>query len=872
MADYIFSNTNIAAQKIKFFSGVQSDLNKYFLGSNDANEGKAIEGAFYLTTDTQRLYIGRDITVNSTTKTIPIPVNQGILTVASVTALPTYNSVDPPHSGEFYYASAENVLCIFNGKTWVQLNPDTNYNDAIEITKSIISEGHSVTGTFVKTTDTAIVNNKDYYEWISNSTTNCFSVVSSATKNDLYKYYEQSTTAGSTLVYGITLEQRKQDLINNATDNTYSNTSITSYLVIPVSDLAAAGNAGIELTSVTNNIATIGLNGSLADTSTNIQIKSGTGITIVAGTTNNDVVISGKSYTFSSTINNATKAQFILKDENNASQIVNFYTSSTSNLALSSVTNSASEVVGIRITHSAPAASIEGVQRTLDTIVKDGKTYYTDAAGQTTATGLTVGSTISGTFYERITSYGVNTGNENAGDVIHIPVIERDRYGHISEIHDNAVTLPSVEGVTISTISASDDGRIHITYAGNTSMSSVSADLYHTITLNGATQSTVVYNQGDLGSFYTKDKIDEMMQGLNAMTYKGTVGQQGDTVQTLPTSGVHNGDVYLASTNTTLNYNGTANAVSLGDLFIASGTETNGVIPNGDVVWTRVESGEKTDTTYTLGVASSTYIALVPSTDSNDLSQKFGVTASSPISASFNSTSKIYTISHKTSGLSDSTTYIGSYSGTTLSSDSSTLNFGGTFKTVNIKADKYGHIQGVGVQTFTLPTETSYWLRNASTTADGAVNDTSIHLLGSNNVHESVDLVGDTSGGVQITASSNSILIQHATVTSTSSASSQSISSTTFAAISGLTVDSFGHLSGYEVKTYTLPSHSLKGNSVSTAVIDGNTYQIASSVLYRGNSSLGTVKYQSTTLDISSNVSSSSTNTTYTIDLKWQSF
>jgi len=76
---YSFANSNSFENKnIKFLSGTQTDLNKYFLGSGDLKSGTAVEGAFYLTLDTHRLYIGRKIDDNGVTKVIPIPVNEGI--------------------------------------------------------------------------------------------------------------------------------------------------------------------------------------------------------------------------------------------------------------------------------------------------------------------------------------------------------------------------------------------------------------------------------------------------------------------------------------------------------------------------------------------------------------------------------------------------------------------------------------------------------------------------------------------------------------------------------------------------------------------------------------------------------------------------
>ena len=86
-----------------------------FLRGNSANLANVTieDGAFYLTTDTHRLYVGQGTELCS--------VNEGVTTVANVAALP-----ESGIAGEFYYATEENVLCVFNGKTFVQINPDTD--------------------------------------------------------------------------------------------------------------------------------------------------------------------------------------------------------------------------------------------------------------------------------------------------------------------------------------------------------------------------------------------------------------------------------------------------------------------------------------------------------------------------------------------------------------------------------------------------------------------------------------------------------------------------------------------------------------------------------------------------------------------------
>ena len=92
----------------------------------------AVDGLFYLTSDTHRLFIGdKDGHLS--------PVNQGVISVDNVASLPTTGE-----QGQFYYAEAENILCVRSGSQWAQINPNTYLN---EFTNSVagITNGAKVT-------------------------------------------------------------------------------------------------------------------------------------------------------------------------------------------------------------------------------------------------------------------------------------------------------------------------------------------------------------------------------------------------------------------------------------------------------------------------------------------------------------------------------------------------------------------------------------------------------------------------------------------------------------------------------------------------------------------------------------------------------
>lgn len=129
MAYASFKDSNVL-----FLQGSQINLN------NLISAGGAKEGAFYLTNDTHRLYVGR----NNGTKVIPVAVNEGVVTVAAVANLPTSGV----NAGEFYYATKENILCVYNGQQFIQINKDANtVNNSMTAAVAAAGNGAKVTHT-----------------------------------------------------------------------------------------------------------------------------------------------------------------------------------------------------------------------------------------------------------------------------------------------------------------------------------------------------------------------------------------------------------------------------------------------------------------------------------------------------------------------------------------------------------------------------------------------------------------------------------------------------------------------------------------------------------------------------------------------------
>ena len=116
-----------------------------------------VEGSFYLTSDTHRLYIGQKAAAEDTNAQL-FPVNEGVITVDTIEDLPKVSTADSSvYAGRFYYVTNGNILCVYNGKSWVQINTNTDtyvnsHSYSVkggEITDKIgLSNGGDVNATF----------------------------------------------------------------------------------------------------------------------------------------------------------------------------------------------------------------------------------------------------------------------------------------------------------------------------------------------------------------------------------------------------------------------------------------------------------------------------------------------------------------------------------------------------------------------------------------------------------------------------------------------------------------------------------------------------------------------------------------------------
>lgn len=130
-------------QKILFLQGTQAKL--------DAMTSSTV-GAFYLTNDTHRLYLGMSATA------APVPVNQGVTFLANENALPNMNGASDEQkknvAGQFYFLTDKNILCVYSNNQWVQINSDTTIKEVKFGTQAEADGGVTVSLAITDTRDT----------------------------------------------------------------------------------------------------------------------------------------------------------------------------------------------------------------------------------------------------------------------------------------------------------------------------------------------------------------------------------------------------------------------------------------------------------------------------------------------------------------------------------------------------------------------------------------------------------------------------------------------------------------------------------------------------------------------------------------------
>lgn len=414
--------------------------------------------------------------------------------------------------------------------------------------------------------------------------------------------------------------------------------------------------------------------------------------------------------------------------------------------------------------------------------------------------------------------------------------------GHITSYKTNTYNMPATPEYSITGVSADNTGKINVKLKeknGSEKTTSSGTDLYYTV--NGVP----VYNQGSI-DFYTKDEIDSKINGIDAMVYRGTVG---DTSRpSLPTDNVRNGDTYKVAAAGTFG----GHSCEIGDLLIATGTEgSEGII--GDITWTYIPSGDDIDTTYQLKTANNV-ISLYNNATKLDNGT---VTLAKGTDIEVSTTGSTITVSHATKSVTTNETI----SKTISDSDRK-------FTTITAITDSNGHIASITPTEFTLPADnnTTYTLSTLSNgTNQGAVKLTDSTGGGTSAIIKAGNLIG-------ISASSTGITVNHATPTMDTNlkGTDQELAyGGEFNVITAITKDSYGHVTNYKTSKITLPAartYSFKNTPTVASVTGG--YSVATTLTgSAGDNSTATFSVTSSSLKVSN-----PSGTTLAVDLEWGSF
>jgi hypothetical protein len=156
---------------IMFKRGPQANLNTII------SSGKSDAGCFYLTTDTNRLYVGQDA------NKAPVLLNQTVQIVANVNSLPTIGADNGPAVNDFYYCVQENILAVYTGGTeWKQINANTDRDVYVNSAAATVTKD-------ADSIDVAVELKRKNKNYTTNEETNASSVnfAFSFTKEDLSK-------------------------------------------------------------------------------------------------------------------------------------------------------------------------------------------------------------------------------------------------------------------------------------------------------------------------------------------------------------------------------------------------------------------------------------------------------------------------------------------------------------------------------------------------------------------------------------------------------------------------------------------------------------------------------------------------------------
>lgn len=620
------------------------------------------------------------------------------------------------------------------------------------------------------------------------------------------------TEKGKQLVYDVKITQAQKDLKGN---NEGAPSEVSGKLTISAADLGQITthtDVGMEAEK-SNSKVYLKNNGVGANTAAKVELAGGGSVSVSADGSNK-ITISGVDTTYSlNTTTNTTGAKAALQNQNGLTE--GSFAVEVDGNVLTVESNTAGKNGSIKLAHAT-------------TLTSEASYTPTDA-----------------------------TADESGNVTLSMPTVSVNEYGHVTAVGIKNVTLPKDKDTKVSAVTADNSGKITVTIkdehtAIETPVVS-NAVLFHTITVDGAEKT--VYNQGDLGAFYSSDKVDTLITDakseMNAMTYCGTVTKSAFGQITGP----QKGDTYKAAESLTIGSGSSAIQVDIGDLIIYNGADVAAGTAGDITKWEVIPSGDDIDTTYDISLNGTT-IQLNNKVNSQTAGT-IAVKGAGGISVTNNGG---LSIAHT------NTVVAGAAKGTGLDSNRK-------FTIPTINYDKYGHITGLGpATTIELPAD-----KDTTYTFGSDAKTKTVLLKNSSQV---------TTGSLQFTTSDNNFVVSMsnahadkpvvdlklATLTPSNTPSTNNVS---YSPLSGggeqkftvpkAIVDEYGRVKGFENQTITLNTDQLTYN-VSTNVAD-NILSINSSLAGKvGAAQSKSVKVKSGSLAFSK------AEDVVSVDLVWGTF
>ena len=600
------------------------------------------------------------------------------------------------------------------------------------------------------------------------------------------------TVNGEKLVYDVKITQAQKDLKGN---NEGAPTEVSGKLTISAADLnqiATHTNVGMQAEKSDSKVY-LKNSGTGANAAAKVELAGG-GSVSVSYDSSNKITISGVDTTYSlNTTTNTTGAKANLQNKDGVTK-----------------GSFAVEVDGNVLTVESKTAGENGSIKLAHATTLTSNASYTPHDATTDASGNVT---------------------------LSMPTVSVNEYGHVTAVGTQNVTLPRDKDTKVSAVSADNSGKITVKIKDENTTAETSVVsgqvLYNKITVNGA--ENTVYNQGNLGAFYSSDKVDALIRSakseMNAMTYCGTTTNS----KFGQIKGPQKGDTYKAAEKFTIGSGSSVINVNTGDLIIYNGADVAAGTAGDITKWEVIPSGDDIDTTYNLSLNGTT-IQLNDEVNSN-AAGTIAVKGANGISVK------------NDGGLS-----IGHTNTVTAGSASGTQS-GRQFTIPTINYDKYGHITGQG----------------PATTIEFPVDKDTTYTFGSDAANKKVSLKdsnGNVTGSLQFKTSDNSFVVSMsntsadkpvvdlklATVTQSNSASNNNVSYSPLTGgdaqaftVAKAKVDAYGRVTGFENQTITLNTDQLTYD-VSTNV-SGNILSVNSSLTNKaGTAQSKSVKVKSDSL------------------------